>query len=77
MMSCVCSRCAPGGSRVCPECAPHSIYDELWHAATWQRIVVGRDKAAAGALSCGGANCPSAAPRAADAGRCTLRALGI
>jgi hypothetical protein len=48
--------------RLRPEGAPHSIYDELWHAATWQRIVVERDKAAADALSCGGANYPSAAP---------------
>ncbi len=45
-----------------PEGAPHSIYDELWHAATWQRIVVERDKAAADALSCGGENYPSAEP---------------
>ncbi len=45
-----------------PDGAPHSIYDELWHAATWQRIVVVRDKAAADALSWGGANYPSAAP---------------
>ncbi len=45
-----------------PAGASHSIYDELWHAATWQRIVVERDKAASDALSCGGANYPSAAP---------------
>ena len=45
-----------------PEGAPHSIYEELWHAATWQRIVVERDKAAADALLCGGANDPSAEP---------------
>ena len=45
-----------------PDGAPHSIYDELWHAATWQRIVVERDKAARDALSCGGANYPDAAP---------------
>lgn len=29
-----------------PAGAPHSIYEELWHAATWQRIVLDRDKAA-------------------------------
>lgn len=45
-----------------PEGAPHSIYDELWHAATWQRIVVERDEAARDALLRGGANYPSAAP---------------
>ena len=26
--------------------APHSIYEEVWHAATWQRIVVAGDVAA-------------------------------
>ncbi len=45
-----------------PEGASHSIYDELWHAATWQRIVVERDEAARDALLRGGANYPSAAP---------------
>ena len=45
-----------------PAGASHSIYEELWHAATWQRIVVERDKAAADALLRGGANYPSAAP---------------
>jgi uncharacterized damage-inducible protein DinB len=38
-----------------PAGAVHSIYDELWHAATWQRIVVERDQA-------GGDDYPSAAP---------------
>ena len=45
-----------------PDGAPHSIYDELWHAATWQRIVVERDGAARDALLRGGENYPSAAP---------------
>jgi hypothetical protein len=27
-----------------PAGAPHSIYDELWHAAMWQRSVVEREK---------------------------------
>ena len=45
-----------------PVGASHSIYEELWHAATWQRIVVERDKAAADALSRGGANYPSTVP---------------
>ena len=45
-----------------PAGASHSIYEELWHAATWQRIVVERDKAAADACVRGGANYPSAAP---------------
>ena len=38
-----------------PAGASHSIYDELWHAATWQRTVVERDQAA-------GDDYPSAAP---------------
>lgn len=29
-----------------PSGAPHSIYEELWHAATWQHIVLRRDEAA-------------------------------
>ena len=29
-----------------PEGSPHSIYEELWHAATWQHIVLRRDEAA-------------------------------
>ncbi|MEO5989519.1 MAG: DinB family protein [Candidatus Eisenbacteria bacterium] len=45
-----------------PAGASHSIYEELWHAATWQRIVVERDKAAADSLLRGGENYPSAAP---------------
>lgn len=28
-----------------PAGLPHSIYEELWHAATWQRIVLDQDKA--------------------------------
>ena len=44
-----------------PAGASHSIYEELWHAATIQRCVVERDKAL-DALLRGGANYPSAAP---------------
>ena len=44
-----------------PTGASHSIYEELWHAATIQRCVVERDKAL-DALLRGGANYPSAAP---------------
>lgn len=40
-----------------PAGIPHSIYDELWHAATWQRIVVGRE-----AWSSGATYYPEAAP---------------
>lgn len=29
-----------------PAGAPHSIYEELWHAAEWQRLVLARDDAA-------------------------------
>ena len=39
-----------------PAGASHSIYDELWHAATWQRTVVEREPAASGDYY------PSAAP---------------
>ena len=42
-----------------PAGASHSIYDELWHAATWQRIVVERDQAAGDS---GGDLYPSEAP---------------
>jgi hypothetical protein len=45
-----------------PAGASHSIYEELWHAATWQRIVVERDRAAREALASGGSDYPSAAP---------------
>ena len=45
-----------------PSGASHSIYEELWHAATIQRIVVERDKAAADALLGGGDHYPIAAP---------------
>ena len=44
-----------------PAGASHSIFEELWHAATIQRCVVERDKAL-DALLRGGANYPSAAP---------------
>lgn len=37
----------PGG-------ALHSIYDELWHAAEWQRIVIERDDEAGGVWAKGG-----------------------
>lgn len=42
--------------------APHSIYDELWHAAQWQRIVVERDEDAGEQWSEGGDPFPGAAP---------------
>jgi hypothetical protein len=45
-----------------PDGASHSIYDELWHAATWQRMVVDRDAAARDALPAGGSDYPSAPP---------------
>jgi hypothetical protein len=45
-----------------PAGAPHSIYEELWHAATWQRIVVERDQTARDALLSGGEDYPSAPP---------------
>ncbi|MCB1054756.1 MAG: DinB family protein [Acidobacteria bacterium] len=45
-----------------PDGVPHSIYDELWHAATWQRIVVERDQAARDALLDGGEDYPRTPP---------------
>src|SRR5690606_39022384 len=45
----------PGG-------APHSIYDELWHAAEWQRIVVERDASAGEAWDPGGYPFPTEDP---------------
>lgn len=45
-----------------PPGASHSIYQELWHAATWQRIVVARDRAAADAVLNGGEKFPGTPP---------------
>lgn len=49
----------PGG-------APHSIYDELWHAAEWQRIVVERDDERAGVWGEGGEPFPGQEPERLD-----------
>jgi uncharacterized damage-inducible protein DinB len=40
--------------KLCPDGASHSIYDELWHTAAWQRCVLDRSEA--------GDSYPSAAP---------------
>src|SRR5690606_3171503 len=40
----------------------HSIYDELWHAAEWQRIVVERDDETGGAWGEGGDPFPTSDP---------------
>ena len=45
-----------------PPGLPHTIYEELWHTAMWQSIVVQRDEPAAAALSDGGQNFPSEPP---------------
>ncbi|MBK8233709.1 MAG: DinB family protein [Candidatus Eisenbacteria bacterium] len=45
-----------------PPGAPHSIYDELWHATQWQSAVVRRDAAAAAMCETEGQQFPSAAP---------------
>lgn len=45
----------PGG-------ATHSIYDELWHAAEWQRIVVERDEDPGEAWAPGGYPFPTEDP---------------
>ncbi len=36
-----------GQAGIRPAGAPHSLYEELWHAAEWQRIVLEQDEAAA------------------------------
>lgn len=41
-----------------PPGAPHSIYEELWHAAKWQSIVVRRDGTAAAEWIAGGQQFP-------------------
>lgn len=45
-----------------PPGAPHSIYDELWHASQWQSAVVRRDAAAAAQCEIEGQQFPSAPP---------------
>jgi hypothetical protein len=45
-----------------PSGAPHSIYDELWHASQWQSAVVRRDEAAAARCETEGQQFPSATP---------------
>jgi uncharacterized damage-inducible protein DinB len=45
-----------------PPGIPHSIYDELWHTAKWQAIVVQGDERAAAASIDGGQNFPTEAP---------------
>lgn len=40
----------------------HSIYDELWHAAEWQRIVVERDEPGGEAWEAGGNPVPASDP---------------
>ena len=45
-----------------PAGAPHSIYEELWHAAEWQRIVLERDEAAFERFDQGGQFPPSSSP---------------
>lgn len=49
----------PGGVR-------HSIYDELWHAAEWQRIVLERDDEAGGMWGEGGDPFPAEDPKRLD-----------
>ncbi len=45
-----------------PPGAPHSIFEELWHAAEWQRIVLDRDEAAHARFDQGGQFPGSSAP---------------
>jgi hypothetical protein len=45
-----------------PPGAPHSIYEELWHTAKWQSIVVRRDGSAAAAWEAEGQRFPLEAP---------------
>jgi hypothetical protein len=41
---------------------PHTIYQELWHTAKWQSIVVQSDEPVAAAWTGGGQDFPSEAP---------------
>jgi uncharacterized damage-inducible protein DinB len=45
-----------------PPGASHSIYEELWHATTWQNIVVDRDEAGGESWFGGGPDFPSEVP---------------
>ncbi|MEW5701388.1 MAG: DinB family protein [Candidatus Zixiibacteriota bacterium] len=45
-----------------PAGASHSIYEELWHTAKWQTIVVGRDQAARDAYLSEGFQYPDQTP---------------
>ena len=47
-----------------PAGAPHSIYEELWHAAEWQRLVLEQDEAAYARWEQGGQFPPNPAPDA-------------
>jgi hypothetical protein len=49
-----------------PPGASHSIYDELWHATTWQNIVVDRDETGGEAWFGGGPGFPSERRQADD-----------
>jgi len=48
-----------------PAGAPHSIFEELWHAAEWQRLVLERDEAAFERFDHGGQFPPNSAPEEA------------
>lgn len=45
-----------------PAGAPHSIYEELWHAAEWQRLTLDRDDAALERFDLGAQFPPNPAP---------------
>lgn len=45
-----------------PAGSPHSIYEELWHAATWQHIVLRQDEAAFSRWEAEGRFPPTPAP---------------
>jgi hypothetical protein len=45
-----------------PPGMPHSIYEELWHTAKWQTIVVRRDARGAAEWNAGGQRFPSVVP---------------
>jgi uncharacterized damage-inducible protein DinB len=50
-----------------PAGASHSIYQELWHATAWQRIVVEGDEAGGEAWMSGGPGFPSDLPESEGA----------
>lgn len=58
-----------------PAGAPHSIYEELWHAQEWQRLTLDRDEAAYERWEQGGQFPPQPAPEDERAWRELVRSF--